>query len=313
MNLKIFFNRVKIPNLRVILFLCLVFLGGMAWVPSAWADLRESHDKGNNLRGSWEIATTKEKKVIRHGPFRRFHPNGKLALYGRYRNNIPTGVWRWWASDGRLIRSVRRFLDYDELLYGKDLEKDISIFKDIRGIKIAEGLLKRDMGHGLWKYWHQDGAPKAQGRFLNGIPHNRWTQYFPNGQVEFIVEYEMGIRHGLFLSAFVSGQEAEKGAYDQGVQVGVWRTWHKNGQLKTKGIYVEDLKEGPWKTWEKDGWLKVHNIFKEGKMVGEEPVKERKIPVFTTEAGVKVAPNLVDENGNPIKPIEEGKASGGSR
>jgi antitoxin component YwqK of YwqJK toxin-antitoxin module len=40
-------------------------------------------------------------KWIRHGLFRAYHPNGKLATEGDYEHGLETGVWRDFHENGQ--------------------------------------------------------------------------------------------------------------------------------------------------------------------------------------------------------------------
>ncbi len=42
---------------------------------------------------------------IRHGPYRRFHPDGAVALEGLFDEGRRVGLWFWYAADGRSTTS----------------------------------------------------------------------------------------------------------------------------------------------------------------------------------------------------------------
>ena len=42
-----------------------------------------------------------EGKVVLHGPYRAWWPNGQLGTDGRYHYGRPVGVWKGWYVDGK--------------------------------------------------------------------------------------------------------------------------------------------------------------------------------------------------------------------
>ena len=42
-----------------------------------------------------------EGKVVLHGPYRAWWPNGQLRTDGRYHYGRPVGVWKGWYVDGK--------------------------------------------------------------------------------------------------------------------------------------------------------------------------------------------------------------------
>jgi len=63
---------------------------------------------------------------IRHGLFRAYHSNGKLASEGSYKDGQETGLWRDFHDNGQLA---------------------------------AEGNYVAGEEAGVWRYWDSDGAP----------------------------------------------------------------------------------------------------------------------------------------------------------
>lgn len=264
-----------------------------------------------------------EKGVVRrHGIFLRYHPNGMVALRGRYRADVPTGIWSWWNPAGNLIRKVKKDGRFEELLLGREFNRPTTTLRNTAGTRLAEGLLKNNKRHGAWKFWFRDGTLKADGGFLNGIPDGRWVVYHRNGQIRRRVEYRLGVTHGLSLRGFANGLDEEKGRLEYGLREGPWRSFYPNGRKKEVGSYRNGLREGEWRLWGDRGRLIRHTVHRTGDVVREIsiPLKPEVRPDIIPDADSFInRPRVFDRNGKEIHfrhpgerpPTEEEKASAG--
>ena len=271
---------------------------------SAWADVRLLYYPDDKLKARVSTRVNRKGEILRHGGFQRFHPNGRIALQGKYHDNEPVGIWSWWNEDGHLIRRVRYDGRFQEVLVGKQLEDPDTTFSNTAGRKVAQGRMKFDKGHGAWSYWFDDGSPKASGKFVTGIPDGRWVLYYPNGQLKSIEEYRLGILHGVFMKAHPNGQEKVEGRLEHGMKIGRWRHWYANGQLRSRGAYENDLEEGEWRFWDKGGTLTKRLAYQAGRPVRElalptkPPKREPVIPYADQER--LTLPRLYDDAGRKI-------------
>ena len=260
------------------------------------------------IQVQWETALSEAGDPVRHGPFLRFHSNGRLALRGFYRRGTPFGTWSWWDGEGLLIQRVRRGGGEEELVAGEEFNSAVTAFRNPKGNKTAEGLMKFDKGHGLWRFWFEDGSPKAEGKFLTGIPDGRWLQLYPNGQTERSIVYRLGIPHGRYVAGFPNGQEQAAGRMDQGLKTGLWRFWYSNGQVKAEGHYLDGREEGSWRFWTKDGKLEGRYLYRAGQKIGRfrPPARLKKPrPIIPGAERRIIPPKLFTEDGLEIESREQ--------
>jgi len=265
--------------------------------------VRENTYPGGATRTRWEVRTV-EGRVERHGPFVRFHANGRAALVGQYARDGRVGTWFWYDEEGNLIRKVAYRGEDSRELAGKELASPTTRFRNPAKVTVAEGQLKYDRPHGPWVYRYNNGTPKAEGAFLSGIPHGRWTFYHPSGQVSRVTEYDHGVPDGRFLTAYPNGQEQEEGHMDQGLKEGTWRTWYDNGQKSSEGAYAEDLREGEWRFWDRQGRLTTHARYRGGVKAEDIPlpsVEAPPPPVIPHPERLPFIPRLYGEDDRPIR------------
>lgn len=294
----------------LVLVLGLALAGGAAEArrkrepPPLPPNVRQNFYDNGALRTRWQVRIDAQGEEVRHGRLLRYHRNGRLALHASYRDGRPTGVWRWYDEDGRLLRSAVPQGDYEEVITGRELDNPNSVYRDLKGRKIAEGLRKYDQPHGEWTYYYPDGSVRARGRFVNGLPDGRWTVFYASGQVQRQDDYKLGVPDGTVMRGYRNGQEQLRGQVEQGLRVGRWRTWYANGQLESEGAFREDKREGEWRFWDKRGRLLRHVRYARGAIVAELPLprpEARPAPVIPEPRLLPFRPRLYDDSGAEIR------------
>jgi antitoxin component YwqK of YwqJK toxin-antitoxin module len=268
-------------------------------------ETRRNHDAQGRLLAEWHVRRNEEGEVVQHGRLLRYHPSGRVALRGWYRNGYPVGIWRWYDEEGALLREVYQEGSYELVLKGQELDNPNTVYRTPRGAKLAEGLRKFERAHGLWRYYYPNGMLKAEGRFVNGIPDGRWTFQHPNGLLSRIEEYELGIPHGRIMRGYPNGQEQLEGGMSQGLREGPWRTWYEDGQPESEGPYRADRREGVWRFWQGDGTLTAMTRYANGEAVEQLPLPETKRaarpPIIDRPEALPFRPRIYDESGAEIR------------
>jgi len=57
----------------------------------------------------------------KNGPYRTWHSNGQLYIEGQWKDDVPVGMWRFYAEDGRLMQE--RDSDKDPIIVDPDTLK----------------------------------------------------------------------------------------------------------------------------------------------------------------------------------------------
>lgn len=132
----------------------------------------------------------------RHGPFVRYHANGKKAHEGAWRDGVPDGRWEGWDENGSSLGSF--------------------VIKD---------------GTGVWIDWYPNGKKRAERNYLKGKLEGEGFAWYENGQLEIKGAYLEGMQHGLWVWFYEDGQKQAEVEYLYGRNHGTARFWNKDGTL----------------------------------------------------------------------------------
>ena len=136
----------------------------------------------------------------------------------------------------------------------------ISTQKHATGERSAEGLIVAGHRHGPWTFWHENGAVREVGTYIDGIKHGRWLSYWPNHQRKM------------------------EGSYEAGQKIGFWGVWYESGSMKMCGEYIDDLQNGFWQTWDQQEKMISEGHYKRGDRDGSWRFQGQRTDVaFVTE------------------------------
>jgi len=139
----------------------------------------------------------------RSGPQLTWHANGSQSAEGKWKDDLPSGRWRRWDDEGRLL-SEEWFWSADGRPVGT-LETVIGV----GGVVTAQGLKTWRGGHwhGWRTFWHDNGVQAG------------------------LVDYLDDERTGRDLSWSDTGLPLIEGQRDGGRRVGIWKTYDERGRL----------------------------------------------------------------------------------
>jgi len=219
----------------------------------------------------------------KQGMWMEFHANKGIAVEGPYLNDLKNGYWKYYKSNGNLIR-VEKWIN-GELQEGAtevaklEIKREIDpktgavIFKGAyqngkatgvhreynsegeiiaarvydQGIKLFEGLIdEQGRKQGPWKSFYKDGSLKAEGSYKDDLKVGAWRYYFRDGKLEQQGNYVAGKANGLWEWYFHNGQLLREEEYAFGFEDGMSTEYNDTGAVIAQGSYVDGMKEGQW-------------------------------------------------------------------
>lgn len=185
-----------------------------------------------------------------NGPIGSYGPT-KIPIYkGNYENNMRTGKWTWYHSDGKLSEEVN-YVNGE--VHGVNTEyfrngkvENVSTFVD--GVQ-----------QGDFKYYYDNGKVKLEGTLLDGERHGKVITYSPDGGIMQIRIYDDGvITHYSYLGA--DGKEVPYIPFK--LEADSIVTYYKNGKVALRSKRVFGLLEGPYITYYENGQIMENETFK---------------------------------------------------
>ncbi|MDC1141925.1 hypothetical protein OAU50_02435 [Planctomycetota bacterium] len=193
-------------------------------------------ERESELTDAPEGVAIDTKKI--NGIWLRFEPN-KTTHSKRMRvvNNIPTGLYQEFFTDGKLF---------------------------------VTGEVRDGKRQGEWKVYYNTSTLKEQAVFIDSKKTGAYSKWRANESLETKGEYTADVKTGMWTTYATDGkQKLTEIFYNaEGKYGGSYKTWHANGQLKTEGNYKDHASEGLWTEWYEDGTKYIERYSVKGKAHG---------------------------------------------
>lgn len=170
-----------------------------------------------------------------------YYENGKLMYEKHYKNNKPTGNWKFYYENGQVhavgsfdkndsIGSDWKFFDdkgNDYFGEAYDSMKVLDFTVDHRPLSVAYFSGDEEM-----RYQFNDNFTlNAKGLVKNGVKEGRWEFYYANGQIRMEAMFNGGVENGAYNSYRENGIPYFRGFYINGKRANVWEFYDEAGNL----------------------------------------------------------------------------------
>ena len=188
--------------------------------------------KNNRLINSEQFNRFNEQGE-RSGPWKEFHPSGRVIETGFYRDGLRHGLFQWYDARGQVTR-CERYRD-GELLTPEELKESLVVVMETK---------------------NEAGNVVESVTMVDGVKEGPTRQFNEAGEVVSGSEYEGGMKVGEGITLMT------------GERNGFWREFDEEGNLLAEGEYAKDLRVGPWKFYRDSGELEQEGVFVEGAFDG---------------------------------------------
>ncbi len=170
-----------------------------------------------------------------HGEVKAWYPNGSNWLLGSYASDVPTGIWKTWSLQGKLLWSA----NYSN------------------GIK-----------DGIWEEYFPSGLLKKSMVYYKGKRNGIFREYYPTGKLKRRGAYQEGLRAGPEKTWYPNGNPLYSAMYVSDRLQGPFQQWHRNCKIELQCHFRNNEKSGQSRVWNKHGQLIELATFKSGKLNG---------------------------------------------
>jgi len=199
-------------------------------------------------------------KGFKQGEWRKLDAMGKVIYEGRFKDNVPQGVFKYYYDDGK-IRS--------ELTYSADGKSAAAVNFHPNGKKMAVGQYTETKKDGHWKYYNDLETLSAEEFYQKGIRTGIWKTYYDDGKLLEECPYSYGFKQGLCKQYFSDGSVKSELNFDKDKYEGAAKHYYPNGKPMLTGQLHNDLKEGVWTAFKDNGEKESEIEYSAGEAINE--------------------------------------------
>lgn len=194
---------------------------------------------------------------LRQGPWKEFHPNGKVKWEGNFVDNQRQGLFKEYDAQGGLKDLVKYDAGVVDLRAQESQVLDIKRTYHANGKVASMGSYSRTGSkEGLFRTYDTNGLPA-------GARIYRADQLVSEGSVN-----ELGALEGVWSEFYATGEKRAEGSYKNGRKDGDWSFFHRNGAVEQEGKYLDGLAHGTWRWFYEDGKKHREELYRKGKEDG---------------------------------------------
>lgn len=194
---------------------------------------------------------------MRQGPWKEFHPNGKVKWEGSFVDDRQQGIFKEYDPQGNLKEMVKYDQGQVDTKAQETLTVDIKRTFHPNGKVASIGSYSRSgKKEGLFKEFAPDGSI-SKARIYMG------DQLVSEGLVN-----DVGALEGPWTEYYATGEKRAEGAYKEGKRDGDWVFYHRSGQVEQRGRYANGKANGPWKWYFENGGVHREEVYRRGREDG---------------------------------------------
>ena len=215
------------------------------------------------------------------GPWKVFHPEGRLMETGFYQEDLKHGTFQTFDARGALI-AVRQFRfgveiveqeEEEPVVEKQEMRRDNGTLEStvtyVDGLK--EGVARRfdEEGNIVGGSVFQSDVLVGEGiTSQEGKREGPWKEYWPNGNVRSEGHYIDGKKDGVWVFYREEGEKEQEGRYLDDQIHGIWTWWHPGGQVHREEGYVRGEPEGVFLELDTAGNVLVSGQYADGEREG---------------------------------------------
>ena len=202
----------------------------------------------------------------KQGPWIKKDQNGIKLYEGRFVDNVPVGVFRYYYPDGKL-KTVSTFYDNGHKV------RSVSYFKN--GYIMARGNYVDEKKDSTWQFFGEfDGSLLLEENYVAGVRDGVSKTYTPDKALVEMIHYKNGLRDGLWEQYYSDGKIKIRGSFANDDNTGTFQAFSPEGQIMITGQYTDGHRDGIWITRDDKGNLIKKEYYRDGKLQKtEEPPK----------------------------------------
>lgn len=194
---------------------------------------------------------------LKQGPWKLFHPNGKVKWEGAYVDGELQGICKEYDAQGGL----KDLLKYDRGV--KDPQAAQAQMVEIKRTYHANGKVatlgsfsRTGKKEGLFRAYDEQGVAIAASIYAADV-------LISEGSVN-----DVGALEGEWTEYYVTGEKRASGTYKAGRKEGDWTFFHRNGSIEQKGKYQNGQAQGTWVWFYEGGAKHREELYRKGKEDG---------------------------------------------
>lgn len=204
---------------------------------------------------------------LKQGKWVKKYPDGKTEYEGEFKDDNPTGLFKYYDISGNLIAKVN---------FNEDGSAKAEMYYEKGEIAAKGDYAAPEVKTGKWTFYDHHGNIRSEVHYKNNKKHGNAVYYYKDGSVVKETTFENGRENGYRKEYFANGKVKFEGAVVDGNFDGEIKIYHPNGKIDQKGLYRNAVRDSTWVYFDEKGRTtrKIH--YEKGNKVDEEKLIDKR-------------------------------------
>lgn len=199
-----------------------------------------------------------DKKGLKQGYWIK-KEKGKTVYEGRFINDNPQGVFKYYNPDGK-IQNISRFEKNGSVSY-------TTVYHPSGNVSATGKYVDRQYDS-VWTFLNDGGKKIKVESYKRGVPHGKWQIFDPKDEIlldeKFLVD---GKKHGPWRTFYTTGEPRFELNYVNDEATGAYKCYYTSGKIWHSGIYKNSRFDGLWISYAEDGPILRRMKYENGQKV----------------------------------------------
>ncbi|HXB10372.1 MAG TPA: toxin-antitoxin system YwqK family antitoxin [Bacteroidia bacterium] len=228
-----------------------------------------------------------DKMGRKQGMWEQKYPNGNIRYKGRFKDDKPTGVFKYYYEANDSLRILAIYSDNGKVSRVHEYYPS--------GALASTGKYVDQQKDSVWKIYDPIQKLRHKDQYVNGKREGKSIIFFPDGNILESKSWHNGLENGKWQQFFDNGELKLDGNYVNGKVEGVVNFYNADGKLEISGTYRNDVRDGKWTYYDDAGRAKDSMSFK-----NDRPLDPRKF--ILTPAQIDSMRSRYSPEDDPDKP-----------
>lgn len=186
-----------------------------------------------------------DKMGRKQGMWEQKYPNGNIRYKGRFKDDKPTGVFKYFYEANDSLRILAVYSENGKVARVHEYYPS--------GALASTGKYVNEQKDSIWKIYDYLQKLRQKEQYVNGKKEGKTIIFFPDGNVLESKSWHNGLENGKWQQYFDNGQLKVDGNYINGKLEGLVNYYNADGKLEISGTYKNDVRDGKWTYYDENG------------------------------------------------------------
>ncbi|HSY76596.1 MAG TPA: toxin-antitoxin system YwqK family antitoxin [Bacteroidia bacterium] len=198
----------------------------------------------------------------KQGMWEQKFPNGKIRYKGRFKDDKPVGIFKYFYEDNDSLRILAIYSENGKVSRVHEYY--------YTGAMASSGKYVNQQKDSVWKIYDERQNLREKDQYSMGKKDGKCVTFYPDGNVLESKTWQNDLENGKRVEYYDNGEMRLEESYVNGKVEGPASFYSDEGKLVISGAYKNDVKDGKWIYYNEEGHARDSVMYKNGRLLNKD-------------------------------------------